>query len=501
MSIKRAAVCMVCGVAVVGWAEPLPVSLDQNRLRLTYESVELPQDESMGLVGLNYQIALGSYGYGGLGVYGAAAGERGGFFVGGFEGGMRYPFLSGWEVEGGLFVGGGGGGAAPQGGGLMLRPHLGFSYGSDAFRAGLQLSRVEFPNGDISSTQVAGVIDIPFESFRLDGDYSGELQNLGEEVGAVLHRSLEGREARLGIVLQHYAPIGDVHTTGGEEQKSFETVGVQYTQALGEHLSWHLSTSGAAGGESDGYAELYAGLGYRYPVADTPLSFFAEGSLGMAGGGRVDTGGGAMMRASAGVGWVLTPGWSLNAEGGVVSSFDGDFEAKRFGLSMERRFGRIVPSEGPGGFIGEITRSDWAFSARYEYYRDAARKNHDEGSVGLTGLQAQRLYDWGYLYAKAMGAITGDAGGYVSGSLGAGVAYPLTDMVKCYAQVGLGAAGGGGIDVSGGGIAEGEAGVSFDITPNTEITIAAGMIHSFDGELSSPTLSIGIGYRFGTLGY
>ncbi len=499
--MKKAAVCMICSIAVTGWADGIPVSLDHNNLRLTYESVELPLDESIGLVGLNYQIALGSYGYGGLGVYGAASGERGGFFVGGFEGGLRYPIYSGWEAEGGLFVGGGGGGAAPQGGGLMLRPHIGLSYGTDVFRAGVQLSRIDFPNGDISSTQIVGVIDIPFESFRLDGEYTGELHDLGQNVSSVLHRSFEGKDARFGIEMQHYSPTGSVLTTGGTEQESFEIVGVRYEHMLGENLSWHISTAGAVGGDSDGYAEIYAGAGWQHRIFDTPFYLTAEGSAGSAGGGRVDTRGGSMMRARAGVAWELTPSWLLKAQGGIVSSLDGDFEARTLGVSLERNFGLIIPSRGSSEFNGEIASSNWQLRAVYENYTDAARKTQNEGSVGLIGLQAQSFYDMWYLYAKAMGAVSGGAGGYVSGSLGAGMEYPFSDIVKLYAQAGVGAAGGGGIDVGGGGVAEGEAGLCLRIAPSTDIAISAGMIRSFDGELSSPTISAGIGYRFGTLNF
>lgn len=500
--MKKTTACVMCSIAVAGWAEePMPVSLDQNNLRLTYESVQLSSDEDMGLMGLNYQMEFGKYGYGGVGVYGAATGERGGFFAGGFEGGFRYQLSERIEAEAGLFIGGGGGGAAPQGGGLMLRPHVGLSYDADAFRAGVQLSSINFPNGDISSTQIVGVIDIPFESFRLDGEYTGGLNNISQSVSSVLNRSFEGSDARFGIEAQHHSPMGSVLTTDGTKQESFEVVGVRYEHMLGENLSWHISTAGAVSGDSDGYAEIYTGIGWQHRIFNTPFYLLAEGSAGLAGGGKVDTGGGSMMKAKAGVAWALTPKWLLKTQGGVVSSFDGDFEAKTLGVSLERNFGLLVPSKQPSLFTGDISHSDWRLRAVYENYTDAARKTHNEGSVGLIGLQAQSFNDMWYLYAKAMGAMSGDAGGYVSGSLGAGVEYPLSDTTKIHVQAGVGAAGGGGIDVGGGGIAEAEAGLSLRIAPSTDITISAGMIRSFDGELSSPTISAAIGYKFGTLNF
>lgn len=70
-----------------------------------------------------------------------------------------------------------------------------------------------------------------------------------------------------------------------------------------------------------------------------------------------------------------------------------------------------------------------------------------------------------------------------------------------YAQAGIGAAGGGGIDVGSGAIAEAEAGVRFGILKNTDLTFSGGMIRSFDGELSSPKFSVGLCYKFGTLNF
>ncbi|MDD5406644.1 MAG: hypothetical protein PHE73_06875 [Sulfurovaceae bacterium] len=499
MQSKFSALLLAAGS--IAYASDYPISLDHNNLRLTYENVKLPGDEDMGLVGLNYQMQLGEYGYGGLGVYGAATGERGGFFVGGFEGGLRYPLSERIEAEAGLFVGGGGGGAAPQGGGLMLRPHVGLSYEIENIHAGVQLSRIEFPNGDISSTQIVGVIDIPFESFRLDGDYAGDLRNVGQEIGSSLHRSLDGKVARLGIEVQHYEPAGDVRATDGAEQKSFETVGVRYEQAFDEHFSWHITTAGAMGGESDGYAEVYAGTGWRQHILDTPFYLTAEGSVGLAGGGRVYTGGGSMIRAKAGIEWMIAPAWSIEAQGGIVDSIDGDFKASTLEVALEHSFGILVPSQQPDLFTGAISRSDWRLQTVYENYFDAARKSHNDASAGLIGLQAQSLQDGWYLYARAMGAVSGDAGGYVSGSLGAGAEYPLSDTIALYAQAGLGAAGGGGIDVGDGAIAEAEAGIRFGVTKNIDLTLSGGAIRSLNGGLESPTISAGVEYKFGTLNW
>lgn len=490
-------VFLLFGIAAQG--SDFPVFVDRDNIRLTYETLRLPQGESMGLVGMNYQVGVGSFGYGGAAVYGAASGERGGFFVGGFEGGVRYPFLFGFEAEAGVFAGGGGGGAAPQGGGLMLRPHVGLSYGTQTLRAGVQLSRVAFPNGDIGSTQAAALVDVPFESFRLDGDYRGGLSGSG--ISEALGRTLRVAGGGFGIEAQHYEIAGDVRTTGGAAQEPFETVGVRYARTLGGGLSWHLSGAGALGGNSDGYAEIYAGAGWRKPLFETPLSLMAEVSAGMAGGGRVDTGGGAMLRGSAGLAWQIAPQWSAQARGAYVVS-DGDFEAAVIGVSLARGFSTLVPStERSGGWEGEVGHSLWRLRAVHETYTGARRAGGSEESLSGVGMQIDALAgEYGYLYARATGAYEGGAGGYATGSLGGGAEYPLTEYAHLYLQAGLGAAGGGGIDVGGGAIAQGEAGVRLHVLRNADLSLGGGMVRSFSGGLESPTITFGIGYRFGTPG-
>jgi hypothetical protein len=501
---KKVVVSAICGITVVGWAqEPIPVSLDRNNLRLTYETVQLPNDEDMGLVGLSYQMKLGEYGYGGLGVYGAATGERGGFFAGGFEGGLCYPLSEHIEAEAGLFVGGGGGGAAPQGGGLMLRPHVGISYGTDFMRAGVQLSRVEFPNGEIGSSQISGLIDIPFESFRLKGGYLGSLETLPHEVSELFGRSLKPIKGKLSIELQHYSPMsGSLKTDGSPLQDDFSTIGIYYSNALSRDMSWHISSAGAMNGDVDGYAEIFTGLGWQHEIATVGISRWyvdAKGSVGMAGGGLVDTGGGAMGKVSVGISCDIGSHYSANIQGGYIRSLDGNFESQMLGISLSRSFVSLRPSlDTAQVFDGDIEQTKLRIHPIHETYISAQRKEADDQVVSLVGMQIDILSDenW-YLYGKAMGAYNGEAGGYATGTIGGGAEYNIGSIWSLYAQGGIGAAGGGGIDVGSGAIAEVEGGVRLHITPNTTISAGAGMIHSFSGELESPTLTVGVGYKFG----
>ncbi|AFV97992.1 hypothetical protein B649_08400 [Candidatus Sulfuricurvum sp. RIFRC-1] len=506
------AISIVCSIALTVWADPIPVSLDQNNLRMTYETLAMPGNESMGLIGLNYQQMFGSYWYGGLGIYGAAAGERGGFFTGGFEGGLRYPLIGGLEAEGGVFIGGGGGGAAHQGGGLMLRPHVGVTYGNSDIRAGLQLSRIEFPNGEIRSTQIAGVVDIPFESFRLDGGYGGSLDSLPYDVAGIFQRSLELKEGAFGVEIQHYTQISDsLKTDGTLLIEPFETVGIRYTNFLSRNVAWYITTAGAMGGGADGYAEIFAGMGWRYGVLDnikTKSRVFLnlEGAVGMGGGGEVATGGGAMGKVSAGLSYQLSPEWSLDARSGYTQAVDGDFKARTLIFSLNHTLVTLSPSKGMsvGNINGEtLIRRVWRVRPLHETYISAQRKSADAEEISLVGMQIDALSSGaGYLYARALGAYSGGAGGYASGTLGLGVNYPLPLQIplELYVQAGVGAGGGGGIDVGTGAIVEVETGVLYKIAPNTDAILGVGTTRSLSDGLETPTLQLGLSYRFGTFG-
>lgn len=501
---------IACSISLIAWADSLPVHLDHNDLRVTYETLTLPGDEAMGLVSLNYQQMFGSYLYGGLGVYGAASGIRGGFFTGGFEGGLRYPLLSDFEAEMGVFIGGGGGGAAPQGGGLMVRPHIGLTYGNSDVRAGVQLSRVEFPNGEIKSSQIAAVVDVPFESFRLDGTYKGRLDYFSYDAQAVFHRSLMPVQGAFGIEMQHYIPTsGSRKTDGSLMSESFDTVGVRYENFLSRNMVWHLSTAGAMSGGADGYAEIFSGLGYRYGLFESlssksKLSVSADGAIGMGGGGRIATGGGAMGKATIGLSYRMNPQWSADLRGGYVSSLDGDFSGGLMSFSLNHPFVVIKPSVASfkDQRMGvEFIRSDWQVRLVHETYTSAQRKNGDSAGVSLVGMEMDALTGGiGYFYGKALGAYRGEAGGYVSGTLGVGINYRLPMSMSLYTQAGVGAGGGGGIDVGSGAIVEAEAGMRYGVSDNTNLWIGAGLTKSIAGELETPTVKGGIMYRFATVG-
>ena len=125
----------------------------RNRtLRFSFEEIDMPDaGEYMGLYSIGAYDRLNPWLYGGITLYGAATGSRGGFFTGGYALGIERKLTDKWILDVGGYVGAGGGGAAAQGGGLMIRQHIGLKYDFNWSALGLNYSYVDFPNGEISS--------------------------------------------------------------------------------------------------------------------------------------------------------------------------------------------------------------------------------------------------------------------------------------------------------------------------------------------------------------
>ena len=71
--------------------------------------------EFMGLYSIGAYDRLNPWLYGGVTLYGAATGRRGGFFTGGYTLGLEHQLTDNWILDAGGYVGAGGGGAAAQG--------------------------------------------------------------------------------------------------------------------------------------------------------------------------------------------------------------------------------------------------------------------------------------------------------------------------------------------------------------------------------------------------
>lgn len=462
-------------------------------LRMSYEILDLGASETMGLAGVHYLVNVRPDWYVGASGFGALQGERGGFFTGGFTVGTGRRIASRWVLDAGVFVGGGGGGAAPQGGGLMVRPHVGVSHDVGGVIVGGGVSYVTFPNGGIDSTQLNLTLGVPFDA------YYGRARDAGKSVyaGDLVGRKLQRAEwlATMGV----YRPTGEAVTTEGAAMaSSLKRVGFEYRQHLDPHRYFFVETAGAVGGESDGFAELLAGAGYRIALGSR-AHLGASLAAGGAGGGRVDTGGGLVAKARVGLDYDLTPALKLGLEGGRIES-GGSFGANFYGLSLGYRIGAIGAGDTGQPWQGGETRlAKWRLLGVQHTYLDAARKPGHTQDMSLIGLKIEKFVtNTVYLTGQAHGAYSGDAGGYAAGLVGAGWEIPLREdgRLSFNAELAVGAAGGGGVDVEGGAIVQPQVGLTWRFNPQLGVRLEAGRIRARDGTLDSNVVGAGLTYEF-----
>jgi hypothetical protein len=458
--------------------------------RLGFETLKLPGDEAMGLLGGSYLLEFSPGWLAGPAVYGGATGHRGGFFVGGAELAYRLPLASRLRLETGLFVGGGGGGAAPVGGGLMLRPHLDLMWRLNespkgpGVWAGVSASTVRFPNGDIRSSQ-AGVV------LAMDSDFAYTLPSAAGKSSTAWTRG--------GMGFDRITVVGAFDRVRGSDQR-IGLAGFRLDHWLYPNLYWGLEGAGAASGGAGGYAEVLATLGLEQPIKGTPLALGARAALGLGGGGAVPTDGGLLAKAGISISLHLSRDFFVSAEGGVVNAPQGPFRARYAQLSLGWDLDH--PSQGPAA-LGRLSPRSWVegmeWSLALEHVDGAARKDGPDQSMQSIGLQVKRsLTELLYISGQAHSAYNGDAGAYSLGLVGLGIQSPVfASRWSLGAELLVGAAGGGGIDTEGGAVVQPMLRLNLDLGPQSRGHLGLGRIRSLKGELDSPVLELAWGLAFG----
>ena len=483
----RAAICiaaLLCapGLALaqagtgIGWTEKPAFG------RIGYETVDLPGGEKMGLVGLSYLVQPTEGLCIGPAVYGAASGQRGGFFTIGAEAALCTRVYGPLNVVAGVYAGGGGGAAAPQGGGLMLRPHVDLLWDFGPLRAGVSWSKVYFPNGDIDSDQVGFILDVPMSFGYLPAGLSSTASWGGQRGGMGFDRVL--------AVAGAYAPRGNsLGISGAPLPSHIGYVGARAEAQLWPALYLGLEANGAASGGVDGYAEILGTLGTDVPLGDSGVRFGGRVAFGMGGGGDIDTGGGLLGKVALDLNVPLSRDFSLGLEAGWASAPQGDFSAPFASLALRWALDPLP------GVAPVPVRQEW--SAGAEMFFDAARKNGSERDMQSVSFKYSRFVgNILYLSGQVQSAYQGGAGGFTVGLFGIGGLWRSGDGLLAGAELLAGKAGGGGVDTGSGAVVKPMAYVGWELSPAASLRLGAGWIDAPNGQLSSPVLDLSVVFAF-----
>ena len=474
----------------------------RNRtLRFSFEEIDMPDaDEQMGLYSIGAYDQLNPWLYGGITLYGAATGRRGGFFTGGYTLGVERHLFDNLIFDAGGYVGAGGGGSAAQGGGLMIRPHVGLKYDFDWSELGLNYTYIDFPNGDISSSAIAFSLDIPFTSLILNLEDDG--MNVADYFG-VDWSNVSHHRSHLAGRFRSYSPSSGSKTTSGEPlNNSLGLVGVDYSYFLTDNWFTTFETAGALSGDVGGYAELLAGIGYRLPLSkDDRLALLPALTIGGAGGGAVETGGGFVTRANLGLEYRLSPDLSLIMDGGYLTAPDGNFDASYIGFNLTYVMKSFTQDQ-KGAPLREtdlVKINKWRFRPVQQWYFDAQRKGGLSSNMQLLGGKIDWMGgDWWYLTGQGLSAYEGGAGGYSEGHWGIGILSPNWQKLRFYGEMLIGVGGGGGVDSGSALLFKPSVGLEYTLNKDLSLQTGIGKVISKEGNLDANSFEANLLWRFGT---
>lgn len=471
------------------------VYIKDASLQTSFENVTIPNGESMGLVGLNYLLHPNKYFYYGLGTYGAATGDRGGFFTGGFTVGAKYDIYKNLYIDSGVFLGGGGGASADgQGGGLMFKAYSGLLVDFGKYSLGANYSYIKFPNGNIDSQQIGIIADMKFETTLSDDSI---------DLDSLYTYNFSSNEDYIIGTYQTYFPSNDTRTRSGAiRTENIDLIGVEYGIHITPNVVTYFESAGAFSG-ANGYMEILAGAAYAQKITKS-TEVFAKASLGLGGGGQVDTGGGGITKASLILSYSPTKDINTRIGGGYFHSLDGGFDAPfaEISLGINTNF---LSAGGKKNKIDYSSIYSQKFNIRfvnqtYLYSETLSTDESRTNDVQLTGVKLDWFFtDKFYVSGQAFAAYAGKAGGYASGMFGLGFVQPLGLGFNAVGEVDVGAGAGGRINTGGGAITQPMAGLSYNFTQDFAFSVIGGKIIALNGNLDANVLDLSIVYKFNKL--
>ncbi len=458
--------------------------------RLSWQTLAMPTPgERMGLMGLEF-LREQDHGFAwGLGGYGALTGERGGFITVGVSGAWRPALTEHLRLDLGAHCGGGGAGRAAVGGGWIMEAHAGLAWQAPGWNLGAALERIRFPNGGIDSSHWRFSAGRTFELSR--ASTSGALSGL------------PWRELEVAFTYAQDRPDSGLRTDGQPERR-MDLGGIQATLALGAHAFTSLELAGAHGGGADGYMEGLLGLGWRWHLDDADRwRLQARVAGGPAGGGRLDVGGGMAWKAALGVEARLGSSGVLSLEGGRFITPGATYRATTWQVGLGRRFDVAMPGGRPSQPTDLFRDQPWRMELGLAELIDPARgQDPRKMPVRMASLRiALPMSARVYLSGEAAFGTSGQAGGYAEGLIGAGVeSTPLGGAgTTLFAELALGAGGGGGVETRGGAMIQPALGLNQPLAEGLDLSLRLGRAHALRGGLDSNMFALGLKWHLGLL--
>ena len=282
-----------------------------------------PLTGRIGLVGLRAERVVDGPLWAGIETAGAASGGVAGYAEVLGTAGLRWPVIGdrlSLGVRGAVGLGGGGG--IDTGGGVLLKTSAGMTLKlTDTLGIGAELGLVDAPNGhykaETAAVSLNWALDVPQRDL---GDWFNTRPGVPTrmEFGSGVERYRAARK--------------DGHT------EALEAVVLQVNRFIAPNVYLTGQAHSAFAGGAGAYSVGLFGVGAQLPVASR-VRLGLEALGGAAGGGGVDTQGGAVLQARAYADVALTDSLSLRVGAGKIKSVHGGLGAPVVDAALVFSFG------------------------------------------------------------------------------------------------------------------------------------------------------------------
>ncbi|MEN8125737.1 MAG: hypothetical protein ABFR32_11480 [Bacteroidota bacterium] len=473
---------------------------------MDYLSTEMPLDEkNLGLAGIHYNLFLNDWAYAGIGMYGAVTGTRGGLFTLGVNAGIKKNLFSKLYLDAGLHFGGGGGAGAPDGGGAYILPHFNLGYQFSKFSIETGYSYINFfDNGNIEGHQLNMAVQIP-----ISYDYAS-FKHAGKEL--IIDENINGsdwyQESNNLSLLFHFNNLyllGDTKDKDtGESLKgeTIRTVGVELDTYIKNNTFLFIKADGGYHGLPAGYMDIVLGLGYQIAFNKDRTKVLGKFGIGGAGGGGVYAQGGFIIYPDISFEQKIYKNTFLSVNAGFLMNPNASFVASTYGFGLKYHINQNGLISSDSKTFTSAKFKGLEFIVGEEMYFDAERNNAGPQNLQQILLQLNYYLNKNiYVSGQTSFANFGNAGAYAEGIVGGGfsTSTQFSNRIQLFAQILIGAAGGGFVDTGEGLIIKPSAGATFLFNDKLGLRASVGQVKAIDGELNSTFFNIGLNYRLAML--
>lgn len=473
-----------------------------NTIKLDYLHVKMPEGEiPMDVIGLHYDLNLGKYFYGGVGMYAAIIGDQGGLFTLGAEVGLQHKLYKNLYINSDFHFGGGGGYRYLVRDGAYINANIGLKLKTDKISYGLQYAYFDFFKGSIKSNGIAAYISIP--SKLIYTDYRQSNKKFDKKALVQGNWNQKASKSTFTLRLDHFYSLGETKDQWYNPiENTLHTLGFEYSKYLDKRWFSYIHLDAIFKGLPSGFMDLFVGAGYE-PIQTKSLKIFTKIGVG-ASGGRVEREGGLTLYPNIGFEKRIKNGFSITGHGGYIRAPFGNFEAFTLGYGIKYTTYKngIYHPEIENKTESVLETEGIQVSLQNQSYFKATSTVRPPIDLQLLAIQINyEISERFYLAGQASFAYEGESGGYADGMVGIGwyLHKRNRDGFEFFLETLIGAGGGAHVDTGAGFSIKPKIGVQYYLRENISVLLSGGKMIAPFGSLNATNLNFGISYNFATL--